>query len=611
MAVTGYDFAGWATKFNIRCGDGRTIRENAFKHCSGRRVPLVWQHNHSDIDNVLGHAILEERDDGMWAYAFCNDTPKGVLAKQMVKHGDLDQFSIYANKLVQKGGDVMHGDIKELSLVLAGANPGAKIIYPDLAHYDDYDEDEELEEAIIMHDDISGLELYHADAKEEKSSDENKEPEKKEETTENKSIGEVLDTLSQEQKDAVNVLIGLALEEGSDSDEDTADEVSHSDDDEDEDLEHSEGGNEVMKRNVFDNTMEQQANTLSHSDLKAFATSVFNDMKKYGSFRDSFLAHADEYGIKKNADDEGIELLFPDFKTLNNEPDFISRNMEWVSEVMNGVHRTPFSRIKSIHANITEDDARARGYFKGKLKKEEVFTLLKRTTDPQTIYKKQKLDRDDILDITSFDVVAWLRREMRMMLEEEIARAILIGDGRNPMSDDHISEDHVRSIYNDNKGVYTVPVEVARDSDVDKQAKAIIRAIIKNRKQYKGSGNPTLFISEDFLTDMLLLEDGIGHSLYPTIDTLATKLRVRKIVSVELFDEQSRNGKDLVGILVNLTDYNVGADRGGEIHNFDDFDIDYNQQKYLIETRISGALTKPFSAMVIEVGSGSTPTPTP
>lgn len=613
MEVKGYDFAGWATKFNIRCGDGRTIRENAFKHCSGRRVPLVWQHNHSDIDNVLGHAILEERDDGMWAYAFCNDTPKGALAKEMVQHGDLDQFSIYANKLVQKGGDVMHGDIKELSLVLAGANPAAKIIYPDLAHYDMYDDDtEDLEEAIIKHDDISGFEFYHADEKAKVEPPKKEEGEEDKGATDDLMIGDILDTLSQEQRDAVNVLIGLALEENSESDEESADEeMSQSEEDDNNDLEHSEGGNELMKRNVFDNTNETQANTLSHADLKAFATSVFNDMKKYGSFRDSFLAHADTYGIKKNADGEGIELLFPDYKTLNNEPDFISRNMEWVSEVMNGVHRTPFSRIKSIHANITEDDARARGYFKGKLKKEEVFTLLKRTTDPQTIYKKQKLDRDDILDITSFDVVAWLRREMRMMLEEEIARAILIGDGRNPMSDDHISEDHVRSIYNDNKGVYTVPVEVAKDADPDKQAKAIIRAMIKNRKQYKGSGNPTLFISEDFLTDMLLLEDGIGHALYPTIDVLATKLRVRKIVSVELFDEQSRNGKDLVGIMVNLTDYNVGADRGGEIHNFDDFDIDYNQQKYLIETRISGALTKPFSAMVIEVGTGSTPTPTP
>lgn len=605
MGVTGYDFAGWATKFNIRCGDGRTIRDTAFKHCDGLRVPLVWQHNHSDIDNVLGHAILEERSEGMWAYAFCNDTPKGQLAKNLVSHKDLDMFSIYANHLTQRGGDVLHGDIKEVSLVMAGANPEAKIIFPDIAHYDEY-EDDELQEAIIMHDDRNGLELYHAETSKVEAEDNGSE----------ETIADIIETMSDKQKEAMYAVIGMALSEGDNvehSDQDDPDEEDEEDSEEteDEEIEHSYKGEDVMKHNVFDNSVNHNEGVLSHAELKEFATAVFTDMKKFGSFRDSFLAHANDYGIKENADGEGIELLFPDYKSMNNEPDFISRNMEWVGEVMKGVHRTPFSRIKSIHANITEDDARARGYFKGKLKKEEVFTLLKRTTDPQTIYKKQKMDRDDIIDITSFDVIAWLRREMRMMLEEEIARAILIGDGRNPMSDDHISEDHVRSIYNDNQGVYTVQVEVARDADPDKQAKSVIRAMIKNRVQYKGSGNPTLFISENALTDMLLLEDGIGHSLYPTIDVLATKLRVRKIVPVELFDTQTRNGKDLVGIMVNLTDYNVGADKGGEIHNFEDFDIDYNQQKYLIETRISGALTKPYSAMVIEIGSGSTPIPNP
>ena len=610
MGVKGYDFAGWATKFDVRCSDGRTIRKDAFKGCDGKRVPLVWQHNHSDIDNVLGHALLEARDEGMWAYAFCNNSEKGQLAKDLVKHQDIDKFSIYANKLVQRAGDVMHGEIKEVSLVLAGANPEATIEFPYLEHYD-YDEDEATE-AIIKHAD-GGFEIYHADPDDEEDDEDFEEEDEmhvEHAEDEGKTIGEILETLNDEQREAVNVLVGLALEEEGDTEDDAdsnSDEAAHFD----------EGGNQVMKRNVFDNSIGSQVentNVLSHSELNKFAKEVFSDIKRYGSFKESCIAHADTYGIKKNQDGEGIELLFPDWKELNTPPQFIQRNMEWVGKVLSSVHRTPFSRIKTTYADITEDEARARGYMKGKLKKEEVFTLLKRTTDPQTIYKKQKMDRDDLLDITSFDFVAWLRKEMRMMLEEEIARAVLIGDGRNPSSDDKIREAHVHSIYNDEE-LYSIRVTVEKDaSDADKTAKAIIRGIIKNRKQYKGSGSPTLYINEDYLTDMLLMEDGIGHSLYPTVDTLSTKLRVKEIVPVEPMTGLTREGtgEELVGILVNLIDYNIGADKGGEIHSFEDFDIDYNQEKYLIETRISGALIKPYSAMVIETkASGGSVTPTP
>ena len=604
--VTGHDFAGWATKFDVQCADGRTIRKSAFKDCDGQRVPMVWQHNHSDIDNVLGHAILEYRPEGVYAYAFCNETPKGKLAKDLVAHKDLTEFSIYANKLTQRGGDVLHGRIKEVSLVMAGANPEATIEYPLLEHYD-YDEEDELE-AIIKHMDTTGLIVNAEDKEVEKKEEiemnkelEHAETKKIESEKGEKTIQDVIDTMTDEQKDAMYAVIGMLV-----SDEESGEET------EDEELQQSEyeGDNDMSHRNVFDNSMGNESNYLTHGELQSFARDVFKDMKMMGSFKEAFLAHAQDYGIKPNADDEGIELLFPDYKNVSNEPDFIKRNMEWVDDVMNSIHHTPFSRVKTLFADITEDEARAKGYIKGKRKKEEVFTLLKRKTDPQTIYKKQKLDRDDIIDITSFDVVAWLRKEMRMMLEEEIARAILIGDGRPVDSDDHISEEHVHSVYHD-RDLFTIPVEVVEDADEDKTAKAIIRAIIKNRRYYKGSGNPKLYINEDYLTMMLLLEDGIGHSLYPTIDTLATKLRVSKIVPVEPMSGLEDNGKKLVCLMVNLTDYSVGADKGGEINSFEDFDIDYNQQKYLIETRISGALTKPFSAMKVELTSGSAPSPTP
>lgn len=621
--VTGHDFAGWATKFDIPCADGRTIRKSAFKDCDGIRVPMVWQHNHSDIDNVLGHAILEYRPQGVYAYAFCNDTPKGQLAKNLVAHRDLTEFSIYANKLVQRGGDVLHGRIRELSLVMAGANPEATIEFPLLEHYE-YDDEDELE-AIIKHMDTSGFvfnEETEIDSinKEEKEMSKLRHAEEIDEELNNEdgeeTIQDVIDTMTPKQKDAMYAVIGMVVsdegEEGNDEDYD---------ENYDEEVEHYDyEGDEYMSRNVFDNSIGEEAEYLSHSELAHFARDVFKDMKTMGSFKEAFLAHAQDYGIAPRMDDEdgveyGIDLLFPDYKNVSNEPDFIKRDMEWVNDVMKSIHHIPFTRVKTLHADITEDDARAKGYIKGNRKKEEVFTLLKRKTDPQTIYKKQKLDRDDIIDITTFDVVVWLRKEMRMMLEEEIARAILIGDGRDPSSDEHISEDHVRSVYHD-KDLYTISVEVAEDPDEDKTAKAIIRAIIKNRRKYKGSGNPKLYINEDYLTNMLLLEDGIGHSLYPTIDTLATKLRVSKIVPVEPMSDLVENGKKLVCLMVNLTDYSVGADKGGEINSFEDFDIDYNQQKYLIETRISGALTKPFSAMKVELtqgggnnGGGNTPTP--
>lgn len=602
MGAEKYDFAGWATKWGVPCADGRTIMKDAFKESDGQTVPLIWSHNHENMDAVLGHALLEYRPEGIWAYGALNNTDEGKRAKELVGNRDITRMSIYANHLVQKGGDVYHGEIREVSLVLAGANPEARIEFPTLEHFD-FDEDAATE-AIIYHNDNSGLELYHADDKKK----EEEKPVAKEEVKETKetasdqgkTLEEIYHSMTQEQKDCVAALIGLALDEAEDDGgEGEGGEVKHDD---------LNGGDE-MKYNVFDGENE---NSINHSALRSFASDVMSDMKKYGSFKESFMAHADTYGIKKNANDEGIELLFPDYRAVNNEPDFIKRDTGWVNDVMTGVHHTPFSRIKSLHANITEDEARARGYMKGKLKKEEVFTLLKRHTDPQTIYKKQKLDRDDILDITSFDVVAWIRREMRMMLEEEIARAILIGDGRPGSSDDKINELHVHSILNDEE-LYSVKVPVTPGSDADKTAAAIIRAAIKNRTQYKGSGNPTLFVNEDYLTDMLLLEDGIGHTLYPTIDVLATKLRVSKIVPVEVFNgiKEEKTGNDLIGIIVNLRDYSVGADRGGEITNFEDFDIDYNQQKYLIETRISGALTKPFSAMVLTLANGSTPTPTP
>ena len=561
----GYDFSGWATKNDILCSDGRTIRKDAFKDNDGKTVPLVWNHSHDDPNNVLGHCVLENRDEGVYTYGTFNDTEQGKNAKSLVEHGDVTALSIWANKLKQNRGDVLHGDIKEVSLVLAGANIGA-CIDSVIKH----GEESEEEAVIYSGEDIV---LAHADTT---TKSENKEEDKSMADTKEKTVKDVFDTLTEEQKNVVYALIGQALESNS-----ADDNMEHSE---------SEGGNE-MKHNVFDQDEMNGNDTLSHAEMEA----IIADGKRFGSMKESFLAHAEEYGIKS------IDYLFPEPKTLNNPPEFIKRDMGWVSKVMGTVHHTPFSRIKSMFADITEDEARAKGYIKGKLKKEEVFSLLKRTTTPTTVYKKQKMDRDDVVDITDFDVIAWLKSEMRMMLDEEIARAILIGDGRLSSSDDKINETNIRPIVSDDD-LYTIKskVTVAASATGADKAKAFIDQVIRSRKEYKGSGNPTLFTTEDMVTECLLLEDKIGHKLYKTEAELATTMRVKEIVTVEVMEGlKDKNSKEVAGIIVNLADYNVGADKGGSVNMFDDFDIDYNQQKYLIETRCSGALVKPYSAITL------------
>ena len=573
-----YDFSGWATRNNIRCSDGRTIRKDAFKDNDGQKVPLVWNHSHNDPSNVLGHALLENRDEGVYAYCTFNDTENGQNAKTLVQHGDIDKLSIYANRLKQNGGDVIHGSIREVSLVYANANPGAYIVDV-MAHGDD------VEEGGIIYTDEK-FSLYHAEGDKKEETKENK-------TTESdKTVGELFNSamkkLSDDEQKSVYAVIGAALEEKDDSEDSEAEHSDTNGEYTDGDLE---GGNEEMKHNVFDKEDAKEKDTLSHADQMT----IISDAKRYGSMKESFLAHADEYGI------QGIDWLFPEARTTTNVPEFIKRDTGWVSKIMGAVHKSPFSRIKSVFADITEDEARAKGYMKGKLKKDEVFSLLKRTTTPTTIYKKQKMDRDDVIDITDFDVIAWLKSEMRLMLDEEIARAILLGDGRPASSDDKINELNIRPIVSDEE-LYTIQktVDVANSADADTKAKAFIRAAIKARKDYKGSGNPTLFTTEDLLTDMLLLTDEMGRDLYESEEKLRTKLRVKEIVTVEVMEGATgKNSKPLMGIIVNPADYNVGADKGGAINMFDDFDIDYNQQKYLIETRCSGALTKPYSAIAL------------
>ena len=575
--MEGYDFGGWATRNDIRCSDGRTIRKNAFIDNDGKTVPLVWNHSHNDPANVLGHALLENRDQGVYAYCKFNNTELAQNAKELVKHGDVTELSIYANQLKQNGGDVLHGAIREVSLVLAGANPGA-FIDSIMMHGEESDE-----EAIIYTGE--SISLSHADTSTNESKPvESKKEEKGGTMNKEKTMKEVLDELTEEQKNVVYALIGQALEDGGVDDED------------EEDYEDEDEGDNEMKQNVFDRDEQYSENVLSHSDMM----DIISDAKRYGSMKDSFLAHTQDYGI------ENVDFLFPEPETLSMEPTFVQRDMTWVQKVMGSVHHTPFSRIKSLFADITADEARAKGYIKGKMKKEEVFTLLKRTTTPTTIYKKQKMDRDDVVDITDFDVIAWLKKEMRLMLDEEIARAILIGDGRLPSSDDKINETNVRPILTD-EDLYTVKanITVAPDATGSEKAKAFIDAVIRSRKEYKGSGSPTLFTTEDMVTECLLLEDSIGHKLYKTEAELATTLRVKEIVTVEVMEGvQDKNSHDVAGIVVNLADYNVGADKGGAVNMFDDFDIDYNQQKYLIETRCSGALIKPYSAIALAFVQG-------
>ena len=555
-----YDFSGWATRNNLRCSDGRTIMHNAFKDCDGTVVPLVWNHDHKDAENVLGHALLENKEDGVYTYGVFNDTPMGQHVKSLVQHGDVTSLSIYANKLQESGGNVYHGDIKEVSVVLAGANPGAYIDTV-LAHADDpesggaiiYTGDHITGEGELMNED----ELMHADADNSKGS--------------GKTIKEVFDDMTEEQKAVVYALVGMAANDNSND---------------------NEGEDEEMKHNVFDTDYDSYIGAdddygFGHADFQE----ALDDMKRYGSLKESVLQH----GITD------IEYLFPEPKNLNNPPEWINVKTDWVPKVLNGVHHTPMSRIKSQFADITGDEARALGYIKGHYKKEEVFTLLKRTTTPTTVYKKQKFDRDDIVDITDYDVIAWVKTEMRGKLDEELARAFLIGDGRLTDSDDHINEGNIRPIWKD-EDLFTIKYLLP-----DEKPQTFIRSAIKSRIQYRGSGQPTLFITEDKLTDLLLLTDATGRDIYDSEQKLATKLRVSSIVTVPVMENcgvriDTKTGKayKLHGLIVNLSDYNVGADKGGAINMFDDFDIDYNKMTYLIETRCSGALIKPYSAIALE-----------
>lgn len=573
-----YDFRGYATVHDVRCTDGRTIEKDAFKHCDKKKVPLVWNHGHNDPTNVLGHAYLEYRPEGVVAYGFFNDTLKGQEVKSAVQHGDIDALSIYANHLQENGPmnsrHVFHGDIQEVSLVIAGANPSAFI--DSIMSHSDSGEPTPTDAAIIY----SGenLELYHSKEEDDEKKDDSEKqndnkPEKENQSEDTETIKDIFDTLTEKQQTVVYAMIAEALESSEKSKED---ENNNSNKEEN-----------SMKQNVFEQDAMQKDKVLSHSDL----ATIVKDAKRFGSLRESFMAHSADYGI------EDIDVLFPDFKTVNgNQPGFIKRTPDgWVDTVMNGVHHTPFSRIKMLFADLREDEARAKGYTKGKLKKEEVFGLLKRTVEPTTIYKKQKLDRDDVNDITDFDVIAWLKGEMRTMLDEEIARAILFGDGRSSVSEDKISETNIIPIVND-ADLYTIKAEVEPEAD-ESLGHALIVAAVKAQDTYEGSGNTTMYAASSTITDMLLLEDADGHRMYKDMNDLALAMNVNRIVRVPA----SVVPEGVYGVIVDLKDYNVGADKGGAVSMFDDFDIDYNQQKYLIETRCSGALIKPYSAIVLKV----------
>lgn len=586
-----FDFSGYATKHNLKCTDGRTILQDAFKDNDGQTVPLVWQHMHNDPSNILGHAKLENRSDGVYAYCKINDTESGNTVKSLIKHGDISALSIYANQLIQKGKDVVHGSIREVSLVLSGANPEAYIDNITIMHSDGTVNTSD-DEAVIY----TGLpfDLSNDDIVEHK--DEKKEADMPKEET----VGDVFDTLTDKQKNVVYAMIAQALDDSADDDEDEDDDVEHSEDfefeeaDSDELIHHDDEGDDFMKKNVFDTNYQDglEEVSLSHAQFNA----IVDDAVKFGSFRESFFAHAQTYGI------EDIDFLFPEAKAVDSMPSMITRDMEWVGQVMTAVKNSPFSRIKSTAMDITADEARAKGYVKGAAKTEEIVKALKRVTLPTTIYKKQKLDRDDIIDIVDLDVIAWLKKEMRIMLDEELARAMLIGDGRGASSDDKINEESIRPIYTDDD-LYAHKVLVSNVGVAE-----AIDDIIRARKHYKGSGTPTLYTSNDFLTEMLLLKDTQGRYIYNNEKDLAVKLRVSKIVEVPVMENISREAGteeapvtlNLLGIIVNLRDYVVGADKGGQVSMFDDFDIDYNQQKYLIETRCSGALVQPKSALIIE-----------
>ena len=573
-----YDFSGYATKANTKCYDGLTIAPNAFKGDNGKKVPVVWNHNHSGPEYVLGHALLQNRKDGVYAYVKLNDTPSGQTALEAVRCGDIDAMSIFANGLRKAGQTVMHGVIRELSLVLAGCNPGA-LIDEIVAH--GADNDGEGGEAFIYTD--GGISLKHG-----LDPDDNPLNEEDDNMAKagGKTLEEVVDTMNDEQKEALYALVGMAKDSVDDDELDEDDDDYDEDDyDDDEDYEDEE---DDMKHNVFDNDPEQGVLRHSMDEINA----AIADGKSCGSMKDAFIAH----GI------EDVEWLFPEDHLLDTPPRIIDRDQSWVSKVMSGVHHIPFSRVKSMAADLTEEDARAKGYIKGNFKKEQVFSLLKRSTTPTTVYKKQKMDRDDVADITGFDVIAWLKQEMRVKLNEELARAYLIGDGRLSSSDDKINEGNIRPIYNDDD-LFTIKVQVetAAGDDTATKLDKMMTAVLKARKNYKGSGNPTFYTTEDILTDLRLMKDKIGHRLYKNDAEVAEALRVKEIVTVpQMENMKGVNGGEFVGIIVNLADYTVGADKGGAVNMFDDFDIDYNQQKYLIETRCSGAMTTPFGAMAIE-----------
>ena len=573
-----YDFSGYATKANTKCYDGLTIAPNAFKGDNGKKVPVVWNHNHSGPEYVLGHALLQNRKDGVYAYVKLNDTPSGQTALEAVRCGDIDAMSIFANGLQKAGQTVMHGVIRELSLVLAGCNPGA-LIDEIVAH--GADNDGEGGEAFIYTD--GGISLKHG-----LDPDDNPLNEEDDDMAKagGKTLEEVVDTMNDEQKQALYALVGMA-QDGADDDELDEDEEDYDEDDYDDDEDY-EDEEDDMKHNVFDNDPEQGVLRHSMDEINA----AIADGKSCGSMKDAFIAH----GI------EDVEWLFPEDHLLDTPPRIIDRDQSWVSKVMSGVHHIPFSRVKSMAADLTEEDARAKGYIKGNFKKEQVFSLLKRSTTPTTVYKKQKMDRDDVADITGFDVIAWLKQEMRVKLNEELARAYLIGDGRLSSSDDKINEGNIRPIYNDDD-LFTIKVQVetAAADDTATKLDKMMTAVLKARKNYKGSGNPTFYTTEDILTDLRLMKDKIGHRLYKNDAEVAEALRVKEIVTVpQMENMKGVNGGEFIGIIVNLADYTVGADKGGAVNMFDDFDIDYNQQKYLIETRCSGAMTTPFGAMAIE-----------
>lgn len=571
-----FDFSGWATRHNLRCSDGRTIRNGAFKDQDGDIVPLIYAHNHNDPAAVIGHALLENRDEGVYAYCALNDSDGARAAREAVKHGDLDSLSIYANNLQQSGGDVLHGCIRELSLVLHGANPGAFI------------------DNVVQHGDqmIYNNEgwIYNGEMIDHETLYERVpilEHEDKEDDSE-RTIKDVFDEMTEEQKAVVYFMAGEAEKKAK---EDMKSEAKHS----------GIEGDDTMKRNVFDQSVNATDPAIQHgmSEMVAHKSDIFKDAKKLGSMKEAVLSHAEEYGIKD------INWLFPEDKNVNVPPEWIKRDDSWVAAFIGAVKKVPFSRIKTMFADVTEDEARAKGYTKGKKKIEEVFKLLKRSTEPTTIYKKQKLDRDDVIDITDFDVVAWMKQEMDFMLDEELARAILIGDGRSAVAEDKIAEDHIRPIWKDDD-LYTIKAQIEPKADAteDDRARAFIRQAVKARRNFKGTGTPTLYTTEEMLSDMLLLEDATGRRLYDDVNKLATAMRVRAIVTVEVMENQTREqtgtNYDLAGIIVNPADYVLGATRGGEKNFFDDFDIDYNQMIYLLETRRSGALVKPHSAIAIE-----------